>query len=117
MEDGGDEMVGMMMRVMPSGSRRRAVYAPSLAAFHFRLDDSGGGGRKLQVEVRTRPLHGVHRCLQELLVRVLGADVLRHELVLHELLNKHLMPRHQVLLREPGVEHKRVILKREDSGR
>ena len=100
-------MVGMM-RVMPSSSRRRAVQAPSLA-FHVR--------GKLQVEVRTRPLHSVHRRLQELLVRVLGADVLFHELVLYELLQEHLVPRQEVFLREPGVEHERVVLKREDNGR
>ena len=59
------------------------------------------------------PLDRVQRRLQELLRRVLLADMLFAEAVFRKFLDEQLVARQQVLLGETGVVHERLVLKKE----
>lgn len=65
------------------------------------------------VQMQLGPLDRVQRRLQELLGRVLLADVLFREALLGELLDEQLVAGLQVLLGEAGVVDERLVLQRE----
>lgn len=65
------------------------------------------------VDLYLRPLDRKPGRLEKLLVRIFLIDVLAGKVAFRELLHKHIVTLHQLLLGVPRVEHKRLILKKE----
>ena len=93
---------GHMLHIRVRGVQRAET--SRLLDCHLFTDDL------LQMELC--PLDGVERRLEELLRRVLLADVLLGEPMFAELLDEESVPRHEVLFREARVVDKCIVLKK-----
>lgn len=67
------------------------------------------------VDVDPCPLNGKQRSFEELLIRVLLADILAGEAFLRELLRKEIVSRYELLFCVSGEEHERLALRRKVS--